>query len=267
MLRVLLTNDDGVDAPALAPFARALEALGAVTVVVPDRERSWVGKAISRVDEVVVARTDRDGVAVTTCSGFPADAVQLGVHVIVDPAPDLVVSGINIGYNHGAAFLLSSGTVGAAIEGWITGLPAIAFSTGPSNGDYESWRRHARSPEAKPRWRALAETCATVLSDVRDAGLFERADVVSVNLPFDATADTPRRLTRVARVRYDQLLHPVAPGRYRHCFGTLTPRDDLAGTDVGAADEGIVSITPLRLPDAVAVPEVVRDRVERNGSK
>ncbi len=266
MPHLLLTNDDGVDSPALLPFADALATIGDVTAVVPDRERSWIGKAISRTGEVATSTVRRDGRVVTTCTGYPADATQLGVHVVCDPAPDVVVSGINIGLNHGTAFMLSSGTIGAAIEGWISGLPAIAFSAGPGGRDYQRWRRHAWSDAARREWTALAATCATILADVADSGLFEAADVVSVNLPFDATPDTPRRLTRIARMRYGGLFRPIGAGRYRNGFVTVGEPDRLDGTDAEAVRDGAVSITPIRMPEAVAVPESLRSRIERSTS-
>ncbi|MFP3914318.1 MAG: 5'/3'-nucleotidase SurE, partial [Actinomycetota bacterium] len=101
-MRILVTNDDGIDAPGLVPLARALQKLGEVRVVVPDRERSWVGKAITRFDPVWMERRERSGVEIMAVTGYPADAVQLGIHALEGATPDLVVSGINLGYNHGA---------------------------------------------------------------------------------------------------------------------------------------------------------------------
>ena len=263
MRRLLLTNDDGVDSPALPPFARALQDLGDVTVVVPDRQRSWIGKAISRSDEVATALTERDGIPIVTCTGYPADATQLGVHAVCDAPPDVVVSGINLGLNHGTAFLLSSGTVGAAVEGWISGLPAIAFSTGVDGADYSAWRRRIRSRAAGREWATLATTCAQILRDVWEAAVWDEADVVTVNMPFDATPDTPRRLTSIARVRYGGLFDTVGPDRYRHTFVDVTEPATLDGTDVGAFRDGVVSITPVRMPEAVALSEALRARVEQ----
>ncbi|CAN5902307.1 5'/3'-nucleotidase SurE [soil metagenome] len=266
MPHLLLTNDDGVDSPALLPFARALAAVSDVTAVVPDRERSWIGKAISRIGEVGTRDVQRDGLAITTCTGYPADATQIGVHNICDPPPDLVVSGINLGLNHGTAFTVSSGTVGAAVEGWISGRPAIAFSTGPADltgAGYRDWRRHVWSDAAKPQWTALAVTCATILTDVMGSGLLEAADVVSVNLPFEASADTPRRLTDLARIRYGALFRPVGRDRYRAGFVDIDEPASLRGTDVEAFRDGAVSITPLRMPAAADVPDELRARVER----
>lgn len=260
----LLTNDDGVDSPALPPFARALAAGREVRTVAPDRERSWIGKAITRFEPVSAEPVERDGRTIWACSGYPADAVQLGVHALFDDtAPELVVSGVNLGFNHGAAFLMSSGTVGAAIEGWVSGIPAIAFSTG-ANRSYADWRAHARSEEAVDDWVRLSEVCTVLLDEVTSAGLLDLADVVTVNVPFDADHSTPRRVTRVARVGYDALFRGDGQGGFVHDFGgTFRHFEALEGTDVDAAQHGWISITPLRMPEAADVPDHVRAALER----
>mgnify|MGYP001816361150 FL=1 len=146
---ILVTNDDGVDSPALPALVRALSNRWPVRAVVPSRERSWIGKAISRWQDIQVELVERDGVEIHSVDGFPADCTQLGVHSLFEEKPDMVVSGINVGFNHGLAFFLSSGTVGAASEGWIAGLPAIAFSAGVSRG-HNAWAKKAWSQESGP---------------------------------------------------------------------------------------------------------------------
>ena len=260
---ILLTNDDGIDSPALAPFAAALENLGTVHVVVPDRERSWVGKAITRIGTVGTNRVQVNGRDAWTCTGYPADAVQIGVHRLFDTTPSLLVSGINIGYNHGAAFLMSSGTIGAAVEGWASGIPSIAISTG-ANGDWSAWKRRAIDPTSAPDWERLAHVAAALVEDVVGAGLPTLADVVSINVPFDATTETPRRVTSVARVGYDRLFGHEGNGVYVHDFnGRLIEFGDLEGTDIAAARDDHIAITPLRMPTSPPVPNEVRARIER----
>lgn len=262
MTWALLTNDDGIDSPALPPFAAALGRRRTVRVSVPDRERSWVGKAITRHEPVTAASIDVGGVEAWACSGYPADAVQLGVHALNADPPSLVVSGINLGYNHGAGFLMSSGTVGAAIEAWISGVPAVAFSTG-AMGEWSAWRRWVESPEALAGWARLADLCAGLLDDVVESGILDHADVVSVNLPFDAGDHTPRRVTSIARVGYDRLFRPAGGGSFVHDFaGGFLEFDVLDGTDVDAGHRGWISITPVRLPQAATIPDEVRDRLE-----
>lgn len=263
----LLTNDDGVASPALVPFARTLGDLGEVTICVPDSERSWIGKAITRSDEVVLAAVEMDGETVHTCSGTPADAAQLGLHVVAPEPPEVVISGINLGFNHGAAFLLSSGTVGAALEGWISGRVAIAFSTGGTtreHGDFGRWRKYAESPAAVADWQRLAVLCRGLTDEILRAGLHDHADVVSVNVPYEADHRTPRRVTTIARVGYDQLFRSTDTGSYRHDFAGMLEFADLGGTDVAASRAGAISITPVRVLHAVDVPNDVRNALERS---
>jgi 5'-nucleotidase len=260
---ILLTNDDGIDSPALAPFSTALGRLGTVRVVVPDRERSWVGKAITRFDPIRVEQVELNGGAAWTCTGFPADTVQIGIHGLFDEPPSLVVSGINIGYNHGAAFLMSSGTVGAAVEAWVSGVPSIAMSTG-ADGPWEAWRHHVHTPEARPEWEGLADASVDLIGEILDSGLSDHSDVVTVNLPYDTTASTRRSVTSVARVGYDRLFGRESEGIYTHDFGGgLVEFDATEGSDVAAAADGRVSITPLRMPAAAQIPDALRARLER----
>lgn len=260
---ILLTNDDGIDSPALAPFAVALERLGAVRVVVPDRERSWVGKAITRFDPIRVEEVDLNGGKAWTCTGYPADSVQIGIHGLFEEMPSLVVSGINVGYNHGAAFLMSSGTVGAAIEAWVSGVPAIAISTG-TNGPWQPWKQYVHTTEAGPGWALLSDEAVDLIGDILDSGLDEHADVVTVNMPYETNAETERRVTSVARVGYDRLFARAGDVVFTHDFGGgLVEFDAIDGSDVAAAAEGTVSITPLLMPAASNIPDAVRARLER----
>lgn len=240
---ILLTNDDGIEAPGLGVFAETLAAIGQVEVVVPDRERSWVGKAITRFEPVDVARVEIGGRVIHTTTGYPADCVQLGIHALFGRRPDLVVSGINIGYNHGSAYLQSSGTVGAALEGAISGVRSIAFSTGAVRGDWSAWKQFAMSVEAQSMWQRVAEVATAMVGRFPLDG---PVGAVSVGLPDSATLDTERRLTRVASVGYDRLFAPVGPDRYAHTFGGLVENgSDMVGTDIEAAFDDVISITPV----------------------
>lgn len=243
MAKILLTNDDGTAAPGLAAFARALAAVGDVAVVVPDRERSWVSKAITRFEPVTVVEADVGGVTVFACSGFPADCVQLGIHVLFD-RPDIVISGINIGYNHGSAYLQSSGTVGAALEAGIAGVPAIAFSTGSHTVPWQQWKEDVLEPAATPMWERLAMVAAAMVAQALPET--RPGEVLNVGLPDDATIDTPRVVTRIAPSGYDRLFAEDRPGVYVHAYGGLIHDPNaIEGTDVGAAADGVISLTPV----------------------
>lgn len=245
--RILLTNDDGIDSPAMPAFVAALEQLGEVTVVAPSRERSWVGKAISRQDPVTMSSVLRDGREMYAVNGFPADCTQLGIDLHGDTGPDLVVSGINIGFNHGEAFLLSSGTVGAAFEAAIRGIPAVAVSAG-TNGHWPTWHEMAWSPVSRSMWARLAPLAAGVIEPIVRLGFPPGADVVSINLPQDATVSSERRITSIAPTRYDSLFAPGPDGVFQHAVRGHRVEGDVAGTDIEASRQGLISITAVKLP-------------------
>ncbi|MGI9647457.1 MAG: 5'/3'-nucleotidase SurE [Acidimicrobiia bacterium] len=244
MTWLLITNDDGVDSPALVPLVEALAGLSRVEVVVPDRERSWIGKAITRHDPVIVEPTTRGGMPITTATGYPADCVQLGIHALFPEPPALVISGINIGYNHGTAYIQSSGTVGAAIEAMLAGVPSVALSAGSHSRPWPEWREWVHTKDANEMWTRLAAISADLVEKVLATDAPE--SVVNVNLPDDATASTRRRVTSVARVGYEQLFRSDGHGRYVHDFGGgMRQFAGLEGTDIEAAAKGEVSISPV----------------------
>ncbi len=262
-MEILLTNDDGVESRALQPFARALGTLGEVKVVVPAKERSWVGKAISRFEDLEVTRHSHDGVTVHAVSGYPADCVQLGVFNLFERPPDVVVSGINIGANHGEAFVMCSGTVGAAIEAAIVGIPALAFSAVPGAG-WATWSPWARSPDADGMWERLAALATEIASDSLSGGFPDDVDVVKVELPAEATGTSPRRVVPIAPIRYGRLFQPAPGGGYHHRFpGGALPVGPVEDTDWTLVDHGAVAITPLRMNMSAPADEAFRSRLER----
>jgi 5'/3'-nucleotidase len=127
-MRLLITNDDGAYAPGIKALHRALSAEHQVWVVAPETEQSAVGHAITLVDPIRVhPLAPESGMAGWAISGTPADCVKLALHELLDQEPQMVISGINLGANVGVN-LLYSGTVSAATEGAIMGLPAISIS-------------------------------------------------------------------------------------------------------------------------------------------
>jgi len=247
---LLVTNDDGIDSPALRPLLAALGPLGEVRAVVPDRERSWIGKAITRWDKLRVQRVKAahaNDPEIYAVDAFPADCAHLGIHSLFDARPQLLVSGINVGLNYGSGFFFSSGTVGAAIEGWIAGIPSIAFSLGEPSDD-RSWKAESASESFRPQWARAAALCARIVQAVLRDGYPPECELLSVNLPLGAGPETPCEVTQLAHASYTQLFRQEAPGRFTHDFGgEVLHRSALEGTDVRAVAEGRVSITPIRL--------------------
>ena len=223
---LLLTNDDGVHASGLQALAEALAELGDAYVLAPEREQSACGHALTLHRPLRVARLGERRFAV---NGTPSDCVNLGVLGFLPERPVLVVAGVNHGSNLGDD-VTYSGTVSAAMEGTLLGVPSIAVSLA-EGGDFAGAARVARQVAA----RVLVE------------GL-PRKTLLNVNVP----AGTPRgiRVTRLGhRVYSEKIVEQSDPrGRTHYWIGAGEATwEDLEGTDMGALHEGYVSVTPLHL--------------------
>lgn len=266
MTRLLITNDDGIDAPALLPLAKAMRRLGSIDVVVPDRERSWISKAITRHEPITVEKVTRDGVELHAVSGYPADCVQIGVHNLAPEPPAVVVSGVNVGSNSGSAFISGSGTIGAAVEAANTGVPALAFSA-RSEGEWADWSAWAWSSGSLPMWERLAAIATDIVATVLARGFPDGVDVLSVNLPGDADLSTPRTVTRVAATKYGRLFKPAEATVMTHAFdGLLEIVGDVGGTDVDVVASGHVAITPIRVAVTAPIGHGLRRALEAPGT-
>ncbi len=265
---ILVTNDDGLDSPALLPLLRALQPLATLRVVIPRGERSWISKAISRWQDVRVERAQREGFDLHVVDGFPADCANLGIHTLFEDPPDLVVSGINLGLNTGLGWFLSSGTVGAASEARIARIPAVAFSIGVA-GDDRSWKRDPERVSSPVVWQRAAALVTDVVQAVRETGFPPEADLLNVNFPVGAGPETRRVVTRVASVGYAGLFRRKGKdeGVFVHDYDGSLLADEhgtAEDTDMDALGRGWVSITPVRLVDAAEISDEMRQRLERS---
>ncbi len=128
MMEILVTNDDGIDSPGIYALARELKKIGNVTVIAPDRQQSAVGHALSVDKPLRVHNYYKNGeIFGRSINGTPSDCAKLALSTLLDKKPDLLVSGINHGQNT-AVNILYSGTVSAATEGMLAGIPSIAVS-------------------------------------------------------------------------------------------------------------------------------------------
>ena len=239
---ILVTNDDGIDAPGLAALAGAASALGRVVVVAPDRERSGAGHALTLMRPLRVVKRADDRFQV---DGTPTDCVHLGVFNLTGGRPpDLVLTGINRGLNVGDD-VTYSGTVAGALEATLLGIPAIAFSSerdAQGDADYEVAAG------------LVAQLAAKVLSGHLRAGVF-----LNVNVP----SGTPRgiRVTRQGTRSYRagalERFDPSGRPYFWIAGADVTPAGEADG-DHAALREGWVSITPLQanLTDAAALAEL-----------
>jgi len=230
MVLILITNDDGIQSPGLRALADALRDLGRVVVVAPDRERSAISHALTLHAPLRAVAHAPDWWAI---DGTPTDCVNLGIHGLLKETPDLVVSGINLGANLGDD-LTYSGTVAAAMEATLMGVPAMAVSLAG-----ESF--HAEDFVWGGPW--AANLASMVMSRGLPADTF-----LNVNLPPGRPLGL--KLTRQGKRRYAdavvQNLDPRGRAYYWIGAGDLSFQD-LEGTDVHAVRRGLVSATPLHL--------------------
>ncbi|MBI2216358.1 MAG: 5'/3'-nucleotidase SurE [Candidatus Rokubacteria bacterium] len=223
---LLLTNDDGVHATGLAALARALADVGDVYVIAPEREQSACGHALTLHRPLRVVEVRERWWAV---NGTPSDCVNLGVLGFLPERAVMVVSGINHGSNLGDD-VTYSGTVSAAMEGTLLGVPSLAVSL-VEGGDFELAGRVAR----------------LVAMRVLVHGL-PRKTLLNLNLPAAAVRGV--RVTRLGhRVYSDKIVEQTDPrGRTHYWIGAGSPRwEELDGTDIGAIHEGYAALTPLHL--------------------
>jgi len=238
-MHILVTNDDGIDAPGLLALAQAMRSQGKVSILAPDRNWSASGHVKTmhrplRVKTTVLA----EGTSALASDGAPSDCVALALMGLLPEKVDLVVSGINPYANFGHD-LTYSGTVTAAMEGAIYGIPSLAFSI---NGSDESPQPVDYSPAARVA-RVIAHQ---VLAKSLPANILLNVNIPA--LPFEQIRGyrIARQGTRIYR---DRLLQREDPrGRPYYWIGGDAPIGvPETGTDFGALDAGYVSITPVQL--------------------
>ena len=258
-MRIVLTNDDGIDAPGLLAARQALEKVGDVITVAPDRNRSGVGRSITfGVTLHVEEREMADGALGYACTGTPVDCVRLVALGLMDFEPDIVVSGINHGENLGDD-ITYPGTVAGALEGIVIGVPGIAVSLSVGR----PWHTEV---ETELHFGPAADFTAR-LAKVAFKGL-PPGRILNVNVP-----NLPRekirgaRVTRLGRRFYKDELIEVRDddGRVGYDIYNNPPgHHDEEGTDFAAIGNDEISVTPvhLELTDAASLQELCSWGVE-----
>jgi 5'-nucleotidase len=232
-MRVLVSNDDGVDAPGIRVLADALCALGDVTVVAPDRDRSGASNSLTLDQPIRVLRMDNGHYRV---AGTPTDCVHLAITGLLERDPDIVVSGINNSANMGDD-VIYSGTVAAAMEGRFLGLPAIAVSLA--------------SRDHKPKHFPTAARAAVEIVKRLVAEPLPADTILNVNVPDRPWGEIRGfEVTRLGhRHRAEPCVKQVDPrGRPIWWIGAAgAEKDDGPGTDFHAVRTGHISITPIHV--------------------
>lgn len=232
-MHILVCNDDGIDAPGIQALAQELRTIAKVTVIAPDRQQSAVGHAITMQHPLRVVPFRKDGEMFGyAVRGTPADAVKIGVKVLVKEKIDLLVSGINHGSNT-AINIIYSGTVSAATEGTILGIPSIAVSlTTYEEHDFGVAARFARR---------LAQ-------EVMERGL-PAGTLLNVNVPaLPESAIRGVKVTKQGRSSWADTFdvrRDPAGREYYWLTGRMEVTDTEADTDQIAVRDGYISVTPV----------------------
>ncbi|MGZ5846373.1 MAG: 5'/3'-nucleotidase SurE [Ramlibacter sp.] len=232
-MKILISNDDGYQAPGLLALHDALADLGQVEVVAPEHNNSAKSNALTLHSPLYVHEA---GNGFRYVNGTPADCVHIALTGYLGWRPDLVVSGINNGANMGDDTIYS-GTVGAAMEGYLFGIPAIAFS------QVEKGWGHLDAAAARAR-----ELVQQVIAQGLDA---QRPFLLNVNIPNRALPDLgPFEICRLGRRHAAEKVIPQSSphGQTMYWIGGAGPaKDGAEGTDFHATTQGRVSVTPLQV--------------------
>ena len=227
-MKILVTNDDGIYSPGIAALARMAKKFGEVQIVAPDVEQSSMGHAVTHSRPLSYRKSpiSFEGIEAFRVNGTPADCVALGAHI--SGITDVVLSGINMGLNLGNS-MWHSGTLAAAKQAVLLGMKGIAFSTpvGKSEPDFIALQ-------------PFVERALELLLPKTGRCLF------NVNLPAEPKG---MRWTRQSVRFYDGKIVPgIDPMGRKHYWFAITPLEPAdPGTDRWAVENGLVSITPLRL--------------------
>jgi 5'-nucleotidase len=236
--RILLTNDDGVRAPGLAALAEALKSVGEVTIIAPAENQSGKGHSLSITDPVYVdSVTLPGGLAVLAATATPASCVKLALLALLRERPHLVVSGINRGVNVGRISYVS-GTVGAAREGALHGIPSIAASLDTAGGFSD--------------YTAAAKATADIAAIVKTQGLPEGV-FLNVNVPAGVPKGT-RVATQSRLSGEEKWIENENPRGRRYFWNDFTePTTDTdPASDVSAVAAGYVAVVPLHATEYAA---------------
>lgn len=230
-MNILVTNDDGIFSEGLKALSEALSGLGDVFVVAPDRERSAAGHSLTLHHPLRVEEVSKNSFSV---DGTPTDCVNLAMNGMLPVRPDMVVSGINKGGNMGDD-ITYSGTVSAALEGTLLGVPSIAVSLAAKKDFvFETAARFAADAAVKVMERGLPKDT-----------------LLNINVPNIAEGEIKgSRITRQGkRVYGDAIVEKVDPrGRkYFWIGGDLLGFEPIEDSDCQAVSEGYISITPIHL--------------------
>jgi 5'-nucleotidase len=233
---ILVTNDDGITAPGIRALISVMTEIGTVVVVAPDKPQSAMGHAITLNSTLFINKVSKenDTIIEFSCSGTPVDCVKLAVNEILHRKPDLCVSGINHGSNS-SINVIYSGTMSAAVEAGIEGIPAIGFSL----LDYD-WNAD---------FDAIKSSIRKITLEVLEKGMPENV-VLNVNFPkLKETEIKGIKICRQAKAiwmeKFDKRITPQGKDYY-WLTGEFVNQDKGEDTDEWALENGYISVVPVQ---------------------
>lgn len=243
-LLALLVNDDGIHSIGLHALRRELEEEFDCVVVSPKRERSGIGKALTVGDVIRIEKVSLNCGDAYALDGTPADAVLIALHKILERKPDIVVAGINLGPNLGVDDILNSGTIGAAMEAAIHGIPSIAISYCVAREFNDSINDRLLEDVGL---KLAAKIARVIARDVVRRGMPDGIDLISINVPSYSKDIKGVKITKPSKKGYPDIYVKSIEGyRIAKWDITLYPEDS-EDTDVEAVRRGYISISPISL--------------------
>lgn len=250
MRRILVVNDDGINAPGLLALANAVRDLGEVKIVAPREQRTGWGVSITIFRPLRVANFCLDGLDAYVVDGTPADCAILGIHSFFSEKPDLVLSGYNSGANLSRMAIPSSGTIGAAIESSMDGVPAVAFSF-----EVASLKEAMEERSTGIDYEGAKGMVRRMARCILEHGLPQGVDLLSVCIPSQVSWDTEVELTHLSPPMYKkEAVQGVDPYGLPYYWIKIYMEEGerVEGTDVHCLyEKRRISVTPLSL-DATA---------------
>lgn len=235
-MNILITNDDGIYADGIIELAKSISKIANVYVVAPESQRSATGHAITIHSPIMVHKIDMgENIKSYAISGTPADCVKVGVEALFKEVNiDMVLSGINNGPNLGTD-VIYSGTVSAAMEGFVQNKPSIAFSLNEFNVSKEVYSQ-------------VSKHASKIVNDIKDKLNILNDCILNVNIPNGEVKGT--KITRLGERKYENVLEErVSPHgkRYFWIGGKVKELEQENDSDIIVIEEGYITITPVNI--------------------
>jgi len=233
---ILVVNDDGINAPGITALTFVAKEFGDVVVVAPDKPQSGMGHAITLDSTLHLSKINIEGVTAYSCSGTPVDCVKIAVNKLLDSKPDLIVSGINHGSNS-SINVIYSGTMSAALEGSLEGIPSVGFSllNHSVDADFTAAKHFAK------------KIIAQLLQQSYTKHLCLNVNIPNLGTELIAGIKVCRQAKGNWEEEYDERTDPMGR-KYYWLTGKFVLEDEGTDTDEWALANNYVSVVPVQ-PD------------------